>query len=461
MVRQLILRMKDNPLSNRLLNHGIWAMAGKFGTVFLSLLVNSLLARILSPEEVGIYFLLFSIVTFGSYLGMLGLRQTIVKMIAENLDDPNRVKLIIKRMMKIVIAGAGSIALFCTLFFQSISAYVFQINLVVPVVVLVSFWILIDIFQQVISEGFRGFHNIKLASIFGGFLSSFILVINLFLIYFLGETRLIVVVSLMVVSLLTSVTIAGWLLRKQLKKLRGNNSGLALPSIETLSYQGILKVSVPLMVFTVTAFLLNQSDLWIVGAFGTEEEVAIYGAAFRLVMIVGMPIVIADMITPPLIAQMNAQNKLKELEGTLRNVSTIASIPAIAVIIIFMAGGTLILGIIFGEFYKSGAVLLSILCIGQLFNVIGGASGSTLMMTGNQKSIMLITVISSILMIGGSIVAVQTYGPEGVAVVKSSGLLLQNVLMILVTKKKLDIWTHIQWITKLSFPKAKESYEVK
>ncbi|MBF0705369.1 oligosaccharide flippase family protein [Alkalihalobacillus hwajinpoensis] len=460
MLQQLMERMMDNPIAKRLLSHGVWAMAGKFGTVFLSLLVNSLLARILAPDEVGIYFLLFSVVTFGSYIGMLGLRQTIVKMLAENLDDPHRVKLLVKRILKIALCGAGGFTIVFAIFFQSIAEAVFNINLVMPIVVLVAVWILIDIFQQIISEGFRGFHNIKLASIFGGFLSSLTLVVSLFVIYFLGETRLIVVVALMVVSLLTSVSIASWLFKRQVTRVKKTYSGITLPSVDTISYKGILGVSVPLLIFTITAFFLYQSDLWIVGAFGTEEEVAIYGAAFRLVLIVSMPVVIADMITPPLIAQMNAQNKLKEIEGTLRNVSTIASIPAIAVIVVFIACGQLILGLIFGEFYKSGAVILSILCIGQLFNVIGGSSGSTLMMTGNQKAIMIITLISSFLMIVGSIIAVQKYGPAGVAVVKSAGLLVQNILMIIVTKRKLGIWTHITWITRLSLPNGKESYKV-
>ncbi|WP_394172444.1 oligosaccharide flippase family protein [Guptibacillus hwajinpoensis] len=453
-------RLMENPVAKRLLSHGVWAMAGKFGTVFLSLLVNSLLARILSPKEVGIYFLLFSIVTFGSYIGMLGLRQTVVRLIAENLNEPDRVRILVKRILKIGLVGALGFAVFFVIFFQSIATSVFNMTIVMPIVVLVSVWIFIDIFQQIISEGFRGFHNIKFASIFGGFLSSLMLVISLFLIYFLGESRLITVVGLMVISLLTSVTIAGWLFKRQVKSVRETDPALTLPSLETISYKGILGVSMPLLIFTVTAFFLYQSDLWIVGAFGSEEEVAIYGAAFRLVLLVSMPIVIADMITPPLIAQMNAQNKLKEIEGTLRSVSTIASIPAIAVIIVFIAGGQLILGLIFGEFYKGGAVILSILCIGQFFNVIAGAAGSTLMMTGNQKAIMYITLFSSVLMIGGSILAVQKYGPTGVAVVKSAGLLLQNFLMIVITKRKLGIWAHMKWITKLSLPKKEDSYKV-
>jgi len=79
--------------------------------------------------------------------------------------------------------------------------------------------------------------------------------------------------------------------------------------------------------------------------------------------------------------------------------------------------------------------------------VWAGSCEQTLMMTGNQVSMMVITLVTSLLMVAGGIWSVQHYGATGVAATSAAGLIFQNAVMLLVVRKKLGIWTHV-FLTK-------------
>jgi O-antigen/teichoic acid export membrane protein len=66
----------------------------------------------------------------------------------------------------------------------------------------------------------------------------------------------------------------------------------------------ILSVSWPMWVTNITLFVGTQTDIWIVGAFRSQEEVAIYGAAVKLVLMVALPLQIVSTVVPPLITEM-------------------------------------------------------------------------------------------------------------------------------------------------------------
>jgi O-antigen/teichoic acid export membrane protein len=63
-------------------------------------------------------------------------------------------------------------------------------------------------------------------------------------------------------------------------------------------------VSWPMWVTNITLFVGTQTDIWIVGAFRSQEEVAIYGAAVKLVLMVALPLQIVSTVVPPLITEM-------------------------------------------------------------------------------------------------------------------------------------------------------------
>jgi O-antigen/teichoic acid export membrane protein len=65
--------LKSPTLKQRLLSGSAWALTGKAASVLAALMVNALLARLLSPQDFGAYFLALSTVYLGTTVGALGL----------------------------------------------------------------------------------------------------------------------------------------------------------------------------------------------------------------------------------------------------------------------------------------------------------------------------------------------------------------------------------------------------
>ena len=77
--------LKSRTLKQRLLSGSAWTLTGKAASVLAALIVNALLARLLSPQDFGAYFLAFSMVYLGATVGALGLNQLVVRFVAESM----------------------------------------------------------------------------------------------------------------------------------------------------------------------------------------------------------------------------------------------------------------------------------------------------------------------------------------------------------------------------------------
>lgn len=427
----------DRTIKEKLLKGGAWAFAGKVVTALTGLAVSALLARLLTPEEMGAYFLILSLVSVFAIVTQLGMSQIIVKLVAESMGTgrPSRARESVIIVLRAVVVS--SLLIGCLLAFgvwQWIAEHFFKSKIILEIVGLAAVWVFVMTFQSLLAEVYRGFHDIRLATIFGGLTTS-VLSMGLFFALWLmqGSSNLDHILILTLGAGLSSVLVSSAVLWKKLSSLPLSKNNILLGNI--------LKESWPLLITSLSFFLLFQADLWFIGGFRTQDEVAVYGAATRTVALVVMPLMIINAVAPPLIAEMNAQGKTKELEELLRKTSTIAGLPAVVILGLFMMFGDYILKFLFGDFYQEGYIVLAILSAGQLFNVWAGSCGLVLMHTGQQFSLMIITIGCGFLMIAVAWWMVIPYAAAGVATAAALGLIMQNIMMLILVKKKVGIWT--------------------
>lgn len=403
-------------LKSKLMSGGIWAFIGKLSTSVMTLVINVVLAHFLPPSDLGVYFLAFNLALLGAYLGTLGFEQTILKYVAHNMGEKMRANVVyvIKFSFISVMVGAimvGVLYYFCSAW---ISKTVFQSPGLYTISILLIFWIVANILQILLGETFRGFQDIRFASIFGGVLSTATFIVSFYFCYYFEwlEINLKNVIAIWVCSLVISNLLGIALLIKKIYSIKQEKDSLEKKSLKS---KELLSTAYPLMIVSVSSYILSQSDLWIIGMVRGDEDVAIYGAAAKLTMIVSMPVLIINAVVPPMIAEKFAQGKLKDLEKMLRFVCTLATIPALGLVLLFTLFGGTILAQLFGSFYSEGALILFLLSIKQLFYVWFGASGTILAMTGKQKDLMRITLTTGVLSVILAFVLGNYFGGIGVA----------------------------------------------
>jgi hypothetical protein len=193
-------------------------------------------------------------------------------------------------------------------------------------------WIAIAVVQEITAETFRGFHDIRLATLLGGLATggkSGGLIMRVVLLGILGllwvrseQTSLATVMLVCIGSGSVSMVLALWLLYGKISSLGPSESA---QEEEPVSAKEVLEDAIPFLAIALTSFVLLSAGIWILGFF--HEEVAVYGAASRLVTFVAMPLLIVNLVLPPNVAEMYAQARTGRLERTLRTFSTLAGVP--------------------------------------------------------------------------------------------------------------------------------------
>ena len=435
-------------LKRKLLNGGFWALTTKMLTMLTTLAINAILTRLLAPEDVGGYFLIFSIINAATFFAQAGLGWTIMKIIADSManDKPARARKAI--ISTIIISSITAILFSLVLGFGGtnwIARNLFKSEIVGQASVYISVLVVFRVMQNVFVEIQRGFHDIRLFSLLGNFGANVILLILLVTSYFFINSIQQVnnILALVMFSYLALLIISTFFLTKKVSSLPKKTSDL--------TPQNIWATSSGMWGTQVLLFIWSQSDIWIVGSFRPSQDVAIYGAAIRLIGLVNIPSIILNSVLPPIISQLSSQKRTRELERILRTATTITAFPSAMILAVLAILATDVLEILFGTYYRASAPILIVLSIGQLVNVAAGSCGELLLFTGNQGSMMKISGFSAAVTIVTSLTLVQIWGNLGVAIAVVIGMTLQNVLAIIESKKRLDIWTYAYFNVKHFF----------
>jgi O-antigen/teichoic acid export membrane protein len=425
-----------NAIVARLRSGGAWAFLGKVLSIVLGLLINALLARMLPAAQMGAYFFTLSLLVFFVVFSQFGFHQSIIKLLAQArvsaahgaLGPLTRTCLLMGAASCLV----GALALYLGLDlvagnFPQVLAHRFEISL----------WLFALAFGGVLAAMFRGLHDIRSATLFGGLLGALVLLLLLLGTRFLGlrmDFGAVVGYSLLAaaVSMLAALVLTAlWHGRLLLEKSKENSK----PG-------PVARLSLQIWGVSVLAVFLTQADMIVLGMLGAGQELAVYGAAARLVTLVATSLVIVNSVISGTLAELHVQGKTRELEQVLRSSAAVAGIPSILALLLLIVAGPQVLALVYGEFYASGATVLAILSLGQIVNVWSGSCNLTLLMTGHQRISLLANLVCGLLTLAALIVLAERYGAVGAAVATAAGLCLKNVWLMLAVRVKVGVWTY-------------------
>jgi O-antigen/teichoic acid export membrane protein len=426
-------------VKRRLLRGSAWVMGGRLLSIFLGLVMNALLARILPPGQLGEYFTTLSLVFVGSIVAQMGLDRAVVRFVSTALavGKPGQAKSTVKRIFFYGTIGSVVAGLVLALGLGGwLARNVYHSVVLAKLMPIAAGWLIVTALGALLVDTFRGFQRFDLATFYDQVLIDILSCSAFAAIYLLHRTVNVHQVVLISAGFTTiSTIVAGGLLLGKIKRL--GDEGEPVPKGE------IYAMAWPLLVTNVAIYLLGTGiDLWVLGAFRPQAQVALYGAASRVMFLVATPYLILQGVTPPLIAEMYAKGKKREMERTLRMVSTVAGIPAAAALVCFLFFGDSVLGFFYGPFYRQAATVLAILSAGRLVAVWTGSAGVTLMMTGHQKQMMYITVCSGIASVTAGLLLAPHFGKVGVAIGTASTQAMQNTLQVLTAKRLVGVWTN-------------------
>lgn len=433
----------------RLSRGGIWAAAGKFSTLFLGIILNTLLVRLLTPEELGSYLLVFSIVNLSAVIGHLGLGRTSVKLVAESmgLGQPGRARYSISLILPLAVVGACLSAIIAGGCGPWIARILFNSKIIADSLALAALWAAAVTFKSVLVEIFRGFHSILYSEIFTDLGFRLLMVPALAGLWFAKSPVTFEQVVVLSLALALFVTLVGTILLGRQVNLLPREY---LDDGDSPTLRTVLLDSSSIWLSMLLLSVQGHAVVWLLAAFTSPGEVALYYAAFQLASLIGFSLFVLQSVLPPVIAEMYARRQLPGLESVLQRGAFLAFLPSALIFLGLLLGGKSVLTVLYGEYYQHAYGFLVILCCGQLLNVWTGLSGETLFQTGHQKLVIIITTLGTGLAIVGSLLLVEYYEGMGIMLSITISTIFMNTLALLFVRGRMGIWTCAKFVMKRS-----------
>lgn len=223
-------------------------------------------------------------------------------------------------------------------------------------------------------------------------------------------------------------------------------SGVALwrlyrPSGRDIFPRAVLfRTALPLFGSTLLLLALQMAPTLLLGLWGTTADVAIYSVAFRLVILAAFMVTAVNTVIGPQLALAHAQGDRAATMRLARRATLLTLAAAAPLLLLYALAPAWTMGW-FGAEFRSGALVLVVLTVGQVFNVAAGSAGQVLLMSGWERDVWWGMVVGSAGAGALGVWLIPLYGVEGAAVAGSAALILFNAYNIIAVRRRAGFWT--------------------
>jgi len=190
-----------------------------------------------------------------------------------------------------------------------------------------------------------------------------------------------------------------------------------------------VRVALPLSLITGFAQVLAEIDIVMVGAFLDPTEAGIYAPASRIAGLLSFGLIAVGTIAAPLIGELHAQGRQKELQRVLTLGSRAALAFALPASVALAVSGRFLLGL-FGPGFVQAYPSLLILAISQLVNTAMGSVVFLMVMTGDQNRAAKTLGAGAVLDVALNALLVPIFGISGGAIAAAVANISCRVMMV-------------------------------
>jgi O-antigen/teichoic acid export membrane protein len=182
----------------------------------------------------------------------------------------------------------------------------------------------------------------------------------------------------------------------------------------------------------------NYVGTLVTGTLRGPSVAGVYNVVQTSAAVIVLFLVAANMPLAPVVARLYARGDRQQLESTTEHMAIaglLVSVPVCAVLAIvpgFFLG-------IFGPGFRVGSTALTIVALSQLVNAATGPAGNVLIMTGHQLAAVRAIGVAALVNLLLAILLVPPLGVTGGAIAFSVSLVLWNVALVVVARRRLGI----------------------
>jgi O-antigen/teichoic acid export membrane protein len=211
-----------------------------------------------------------------------------------------------------------------------------------------------------------------------------------------------------------------------------------------LSWRELMYTSFPLWLVVVMNQLVQLAGQFFAGAYLESSLVAQLAVAQRTAMLASFVLIAINFVVAPRFAALYRKNEKEELASLAKKSVTLTSLVALPILGLMFFFPEVIMRL-FGNDFASGANLLRVLAVGQFINVVTGSVGFLLSMTGHERDLRNITMLSGSIALVLAWVLTSNFGVMGAATGTAIAVATQNLVAVYYVKKRLGFNTLAVW----------------
>ena len=414
-----------------------WAAGARIGAYAAALLSGPLLARMLTPDELGDYFLATTVATVGAMLALMGLSGVALREVSSalGLGRPDGARAAIVATVGLAcITGAATAGLLLSPVGHLLAVDVLHSERLDDLRPLLAAWMVLFMAGILATNIWRGLGNVRLAVVLGDFGPKAAFAFGVAVLWLVSRAVGLETVLWLWIGV-SAVLVGAWTILLA-RRTSSFPAGRRMPGL-SLAGAGIA-----ILVTGIMWQALDQIDLVILANTAPHHDVALYGAAARISLLLAVPLILVEFVISPVVGALSARGEVDALQVVLRRGATIAMIPTALGAIVVLVGGRWILEGLYGSYYGQAWPVLAVLALGDLAFVLTGSCGLVLWMAGYQRLTAAVATVFGVATLGAAIVAAHAFGMLGLAITMVIGIVGQNGVLLVLARRRLGVWTH-------------------
>lgn len=199
----------------------------------------------------------------------------------------------------------------------------------------------------------------------------------------------------------------------------------------------ILILSYPLFLAGSTFLFMQYADKILLGIYTNPTDVGIYTAALTIATLVLFIYTAFSFNSRPALAEYFAINDIESMRRLYSSVTKWIFLVTFPLVVYLVFYSKDILGLIYGDKFTSGAIAMSILCLGFAMNGLTGLSGETLISIKKTKLNLSSEVVGAISNVLLNVSLIPFFGIIGAAIGTSLSIALKNIVSLIFVYKNL------------------------
>ncbi|MBG6186778.1 flippase [Flavobacterium sp. CAN_S2] len=415
----------------KLLTSGGLTFMYRIGGLLFSFLITFFITKNYGESIYGNYALIFTLLQASTMIFALGLPNALISYLGLHEIDGHFSQFILKKGLKILLLTAILPSILYYFLSTEIAISIFNNEKLIVYIKIIALTLPFSIFHEFILSFFIATRNFVKFNIFMFIVPNLFFLI-LLLIFSISEENQWYTILFYSISIgFTVITALFFAVKKHQKE-----------QLETISSKQMIQFSSPMMLSSLMLFLLNWTDVFMLGAMVSDAQLGIYNLAYKLASLGMLVIISMNVVLAPKIAELYKLNQISELHKTIKNATRVVILLTLPVIVVMLVFSDFILGL-FGDSFIQGKMAFIIITVGVFLNVITGNVDQILNMTNNQKVLRNCTIFGFALNVVLNYFLIPKYGIVGAAIASMFTNVIFNVTCLFFIKKRLGFYTFI------------------